>query len=268
MQFGIYDIDARQHALGNALLAAGHTVTDLAQTATEAMPQAVILPMPAAENGNVYGTDIPLRQILPQLRNSIVFGGRVDGVTAAAAGECGIVIRDYFVREDMTVRNVIPTVEGALQIAMEQTPFTLHGSHTLIVGFGRIGRLLAHHLRALGAEVNVVARRSEHLAWCEALGYNGISYLTLNAALEQSDIVFNTVPAPVLKAEQLAHVRSSCPLIELASKPGGIDTKAAEALGALLIVARALPTRVAPQTAGEIICKTILNMLKEEDTLV
>ena len=42
---------------------------------------------------------------------------------------------------------------------MEATDRTLHGSRCLIIGYGRIGRLLADRLLSLGAEVTVSARK-------------------------------------------------------------------------------------------------------------
>ena len=37
------------------------------------------------------------------------------------------------------VANAVPTAEGAVQVAMEELPFTLHSARVLILGFGRVG---------------------------------------------------------------------------------------------------------------------------------
>lgn len=42
------------------------------------------------------------------------------------------------------VANAVPTAEGAVQVAMEELPFTLHSARVLILGFGRVGKLTAH----------------------------------------------------------------------------------------------------------------------------
>ena len=52
-------------------------------------------------------------------------------------------------------------------------------------------------------------------------------------------------------------------MIDLASKPGGVDFEAAKRLGVRVIWALSLPGKVAPITAGEIIKDTVLNILKE-----
>ena len=46
------------------------------------------------------------------------------------------------------------------------SPSTAPGSWSL--GFGRLGKLLAHRLNALGARVSVAARKWADLAWAEA----------------------------------------------------------------------------------------------------
>ena len=109
--------------------------------------------------------------LAPLSPGQMLCGGRVDPVTAALAAERGLTIRDYFAREELAVANAVPTAEGAVQIAMEQLPITIHGARVLVVGFGRVGRALAQRLAALGAKVTVAARRYESLAWAQASGY-------------------------------------------------------------------------------------------------
>ena len=67
--------------------------------------------------------------------------------------------------------NAVPTAEGAVQIAMEELPITLHRARVLVLGFGRLGKLAAHRFAALGAKVSVAARKWADLAWAEAYGY-------------------------------------------------------------------------------------------------
>jgi dipicolinate synthase subunit A len=52
-------------------------------------------------------------------------------------------------------------------------------------------------------------------------------------------------------------------IIDIASLPGGVDFEAAKQLNVKTIHALSLPGKVAPDTAGDIILKTVLNMLNE-----
>ena len=78
------------------------------------------------------------------------------------------------------------------------------------------------------------------------------------------DIIFNTIPALVLNRNELIKIRNDALVIDLASKPGGVDFDAAKELGIRVIWALSLPGRVAPVTAGIIIKDTIINMMREE----
>ena len=71
----------------------------------------------------------------------------------------------------------------------------------------------------------------------------------------------NTVPARVLGRTELEDLRTDCLILDLASKPGGVDLSAAGELGLTVIWALSLPGKVAPVAAGAAIPNTIYNML-------
>lgn len=56
-------------------------------------------------------------------------------------------IIDILKQEDLTVLNAIPTAEGAIQIAMEKSLKTIHGSNCLIMGFGRIRKNFSKNVK-------------------------------------------------------------------------------------------------------------------------
>ena len=146
---------------------------------------------------------------------------------------------------------------------MEHMPITIHGAKVLVVGFGRVGRLTAQRFQALGARVSVAARRYDQLAWAQAMGYGGEHLGQLKDWLCGYDLIVNTVPAQVLGQGELEAVKPDCLILDLASKPGGVDLSAAGELGLTVIWALSLPGKVAPSTAGAAIKSTIYNMLRE-----
>lgn len=159
--------------------------------------------------------------------------------------------------------NAPPTAEGAVQIAMEELPITLHGARVLVIGYGRVGKLVAHRFAALGAKVSVAARKFSDLAWAEALGYGVEQTGALVGWLCAYDLVVNTVPARVLSEKELRDLKPGCLVMDLASKPGGVDFETAGVLGIKAIWALSLPGKVAPVTAGKVIKNTIYNILSE-----
>ena len=163
--------------------------------------------------------------------------------------------------------NDVPTCEGALQLAMEQTEHTLQGASCLVIGYGRIGALLAHKLHALDAAVTVSARSPRDFARIEADGMRALDTRSLAGRLSAFQLMFNTVPAPVLGAAELSSLSTGCLVIDLASLPGGISADAKLPAGCRLLHALSLPGRVAPLSAARAIHDTVLTILQEESIL-
>lgn len=276
--------DLRQAELARLLAADGHRVHTFAleQSALSAprlstddtligvdQADAVVLPLPAAASGGLLSTplsdrEIAVTDVLDALSpGQFLCGGMIDPVTAALAQERGLTIYDYFAREELVIANAVPTAEGCVQLAMEHLPITIHGARALVIGYGRVGRATAQRLGALGAKVTVAARRYEQLAWAQAAGFGTEHIGQLAGWLCGYDLVVNTVPAQVLGERELADLRSDCLIIDLASKPGGVDFEAARRLGRTVIWALSLPGKVAPVTAGGAIKMTIYHMLHE-----
>ena len=132
-----------------------------------------------------------------------------------------------------------------------------------MIGYGRIGRVLCRMLRGLGAHVTAAARKYADLAWIEADGCTPVHTGRMEEALKDSQLIVNTAPAMLLNEQLLKGVPKSCLLIDLASKPGGIDFNTANRLGLKAIWALSLPGKVAPLTAGRIIFDTIQNIAAE-----
>jgi len=106
---------------------------------------------------------------------------------------------------------------------MEKTRHTLRGRKTLVIGYGRVGKVLAHLLFGMGAKVTIAARKSEDFAWIRAFGYDELNTMRLQGGIADFDLIFNTVPALVLPYSRLVELKKGCLVIDLASKPGGAD---------------------------------------------
>lgn len=171
---------------------------------------------------------------------------------------------ELFERDDVAIFNSIPTAEGALMLAIQNTDITIHGSHTLVLGMGRTGMTLARVLAALGAKVRVGVHRSDQYARAFEMGLSPFYTTELTEAAGEADLVFNTVPARIITARVIAELPHRAVIIDLASKPGGTDFRFAEKRGIKAILAPGLPGIVAPKTAGRIIAG-VLNRLLSED---
>ncbi len=197
-------------------------------------------------------------------RNSLLIAGKIPEGVESRFAQKGVKCIDILEREELAVLNAVPTAEGTVCILIEELPITLMDSRILIVGYGRIGKILAKMLQGLGSEVWVAARKYSDIAWIEAQGLKPVPISQLARYVSDMDAIVNTVPALVITKEILEKTRSGCFLLDLATAPGGIDFKAAEESGFKVKWSLGIPGKVAPLTAGDIIRRTIYNIIEEE----
>ena len=223
----------------------------------------IVLPIRPENNGYLNAPfserDIMLEELSELVGKRPVFSGFADSIAVVFDSH----VYDYSKREEFAVYNAALTAEAAVSIAIEEYSGAILGSKILVLGYGRIGRILSRYLRALGAEVTSAVRGDTARAWARVEGVNTTDY----SSEEISDyvIIFNTVPSVVLDKDKVSRIKQDSIIIDLASAPGGVDKKAAENRGIKLIHALALPGKTSPKAAGEIIKDTIINIIKEEN---
>lgn len=232
-----------------------------------ALPETDVLLLPihtSPENvPSPYG-ELSLPWLLSSVRaDGLVCGGMLPEAVCRMCQEQKLDFCDYFQREELCLANAVPTVEGALQIAMSELERTICGSRVLVIGYGRIGTLMAERLQGLRADITVAARSCQDAARCQANGLKWLHPTEIAKHAGEFDWFCNTVPVLMLDEKALSNMQSDALVIDLASKPGGTDFDAAERLKRRVIWALGLPGKVAPLTAGEIIAKTIFHILQE-----
>ena len=206
---------------------------------------------------------VSLQELAEKIKGKTFIAGNIKKDFLDLTKDSNTKIIDLLDREELVVLNTISTAEGAIQIAMEETTRTIHESNVLVLGFGRVGKILANMLKGIGANVFCEARKNVDLAWIKAYGYEPIRLNELENSLGKFNIIINTIPSIVLEEKQLEKVNKDCLIIDLASNPGGIDRNSAKKLGIKTIWALSLPGKVAPLTSAEFIKDTIYNILKE-----
>ena len=268
--------DQRQRILAKLLRDDGHRVHTFGlegeeQPDLEGMRQAqcVILPLPAEKpEGWIYTplslVRLSVEQVLAGMEpGQLLCGGLVRDSLREQAGKRSIPVVDYYAREELTLLNAIPTAEGAIQLAMERMPTTIHNARIWILGFGRVGQALGVRLHALGAKVCILARNPAQRALAVSLGLEAEPLHGMGEWLHCPHLVVNTVPAPLLGLEELSALREGAWVMDLASEPGGVDRQAAQTLEIPVVWARGLPGKVAPHTAAEYLKDTVYHIMEE-----
>lgn len=222
-----------------------------------ALSDIVILPVPTTRDGETVFAPltnriIPLSEIKEQTNDQLILCCNYNFQNRQCV--------DYNTLDSYALLNAVPTAEGAIKIAIENTDFTLWQSNILVIGYGRVGKILADRLKKLGANVTVSARKPKDFAELEALGFNYINTEKIPNLYLGYDIIFNTVDTPVLSNQTLKNLPCSL-LVDLSSK-GGFDLTFAQTLGINAQKAPALPGKTAPKTAGKILAKTLFELIR------
>ena len=230
----------------------------------------LMLPLPTSFDGtHLYtplckaGEKLRMDTLMSVASKKLWFVGRLGESLRLRADSEGIHCIDYFESEILQLKNALPTAEGAIEIAMRELPVVLDGTKAAVIGYGRIGEVLSHKLKLLGAKVCVYARRQEVCAHAELLGHTSQNLARENGLLFDVDtrVIFNTVPSKLFTRTVLEELPKDCLIIDLASAPGGVDTVVASELGIRCIWATALPGKCAPESAGIILGQTVHSIL-------
>ena len=226
-----------------------------------------ILPLPITSDKvsiNAPLSDLSLSfkdffSMLPE--KAIVFGGMIPDEIKELAKEYSVTMFDYYSSEELQIKNSVPTAEGAIEIALREMPVTLYKTKSLIIGSGRIAKATAPLLAAFKSYVTIASRNPDSLLWNEIFGFNTINTAHISESLKDYDLIINTAPKKILTENLLTLIKKDCLIIDLASRPGGVDMEAASHLGLKVIWALGLPGKCAPVSSGQIIGSTVLNML-------
>ena len=215
--------------------------------------QIIVLPVPTTKDGKNIFTPLTERKI----PISYIYENTTQNQLILC---CNYLLEnrqcvDYGALDSYALLNAVPTAEGAIKLAIEKTDYTLWKSKVLVIGYGRVGKILANRLKALGCYTTVSARKPADFALLDSLGFKYINTEHLKTEVLDYDIIFNTVDVKVLENQVLQNSKCNL-LIDLSSK-GGFDLEFAKQLGKTAIKAPGLPGIIAPKTAAEILSNTI-----------
>lgn len=233
----------------------------------------VILPVPFSSDGcrvnaPFSSSDIRIDDVLEAVTpTQLILGGVLSAGFIEKAEAAGLCVIDYMKDEELTVKNAIPTAEGALETAMKELPVTVSGSKVLVCGYGRVGKTVSDVFSALHAKVTVCARHADALAWASACGYDTADMKDICRAVSDKDVIINTVPVLIIDNNVLSFTDKNALVIDLASAPGGVDFDAASRYGIKAIHALSLPGKVAPLTAGKNISDAVYGIMRKKGVI-
>ena len=252
--------DSRLKTAAEILTGYGYRVNILTSPDSKELEESdvLLLPVPTTRDGEtLFAPDIKKKIYLEDIARRTPDDTLILSCNYMFSGKKCI---DYGKNDAYCLLNAVPTAEGAIALAIEKTPFTLWGSRVLVIGCGRVGRILASRLKALGCRVTVSARKASDFALISAAGCYTAKTPEIKKHLN-CDIIFNTVDVKVIEDEDFAACTANL-IVDLSSR-GGFDIAAAEKSGITALKAPGLPGKTAPQTAGEILARTAHEIIAE-----
>ena len=220
----------------------------------------IIGPIPYSTDGKtLYAPFCNKKLDIDLLKDKKIIAGKIPK-EAADKESIDILENEYF-----TIKNTVPTAEGAIAKAIELTEINIDKSNIMVLGFGRVGKTLCYKLKNLGANVYAEERKERDLAWIDIFGYNAIPLEKINENICKMDIIFNTIPELILDKSKLILMNEKTLIIDLASKPGGVDFESANKMGIKAILYSGIPGKIASEYEAELIKEVIYKEIKRKN---
>ena len=144
----------------------------------------IIGPIPYSIDGKTLYAPFNDKNInINLLKNEKIIAGKIP--SEIADKESIDILKD----ECFTIKNTVPTAEGAIAKAIELTDINIFRANVMVLGFGRVGKTLCYKLKSLGANVYAEARNEKDLAWIDVLGYKAIPLEKINENLCKMNII-------------------------------------------------------------------------------
>jgi dipicolinate synthase subunit A len=163
----------------------------------------------------------------------------------------------------LSILHAVPTAEGAVRIAIENTDDTILGMNVLCIGLGRVGISVAQAFDGLKARVTLAARNPAQLARAWAMHLEPVELRDLGARIGEFPLIVSSASGKVIDRPLLERTRPDVVIIDLCSPPGSVDFASANALGRKVVWARAQAGR-APKRAGQDEWQVLMRILREQ----
>lgn len=222
----------------------------------------IIFPIPFSKDEKniytpLYDGEILIEECVKDVHNKIVFAGNIDNTTKDFLRDNNNIVIDIAKEKDFIINNSIPTSEGIIKCIIDNTDITINDSNILVIGFGNIGKKTSELLSKLDANIYCYDINKQEVANIESRGYNVLN--SLNNYIKNMDVIVNTAPALVIDKSIFKFINNNTLIIDVASKPGGIDFVYAKENDFYVIQYLGIPGKVAPRTSA----KYMMNIIEK-----
>ena len=125
-----------------------------------AFAEYIIAPIPFSKDGKyITGSGLSIEEFAKMCINKKVISGAISKHNRRILEINNVLYLDLMDLDEMAILNAIPTAEGVVLEAIKEIDITIFDSNILILGYGRVGKILAKTFAAMGANVYCEAKR-------------------------------------------------------------------------------------------------------------
>ena len=199
--------------------------------------------------------------LAPTLKEKIIFGGNIPTELINCFYKYRIKFYDFFKADYITRLNAIATAEGCIKEAISISPYNLHGSKSLVLGYGNCGNVLAFKLKNLDSKTTIACRNPYQGACAISVGINYIDLKSIPEHINNFRFIFNTIPSKILNKQLLDKVNPHATIIDIASSPGGIDLEYAKMINLNAVNIPGIPGKVSAISSAKILFDYIIDVI-------
>lgn len=271
----IFVTDQRQQAISQFLPGKVQTLRwkseEEENQCLKAIQRANVVVLPTPVNKIYSATDLVEILKYNLINCKTLFGGKLDDLWYDLARQQGFLCCDFMKMEDVACENARITAQATVAEILKYSSYEIDGQKIVITGFGKCAREIAKYLFAMGAKITILARSSKDRKLAKDLGYSAVDFSYAPEEAYGTHIYVNTVPALVVKENWMKEMHADAVIIDIASKPGGCDVKAAERYHIPVIAALSLPGKYVTKSGAGVFAKAIyknafLDFNVKEDT--
>lgn len=260
--------DMRQVYLADILNKKGHTVRCLDIRNKKMMREQILKLEGFLGEADMLIFPIPVTALLEQpeflevlnrniQKETLILGGCFPETFRDWMGQRGIASLDFMKDETVVEENAVATAEGAIADVILHSPYNVKESKIIVAGYGKCGKAIAARLQALGARVTILARKKESRREAKKNGFYAADFAFGPEEAMGANVLINTVPAPVITELIIRELPKDAYLLDIASKPGGVDFKSAKEHGIAAELLLGIPGRYAPMESACILARAI-----------
>lgn len=169
---------------------------------------------------------------------------------------------DLMKEETVAQKNAYITAEATVAEILKYSDYSICGQKIIVCGYGRCGKCVADLLAAIGAKVTVLARSAKARRAARCDGHEAVDFSYGPEEVYGAHTIVNTVPAQVIREPMIQEMHRDTVIIDIASRPGGVDLVAAERREIKVVAALGLPGLYTTKSSAKVFADAIIDQMQ------